>query len=87
MVEHVAARRRDRTVHAVADTSYICTELRRLPAGVTLTGPLPHHAAPREVRPDADNPPIRQRGPGRPRVRGDRIGTPAELTATTQGCR
>jgi len=32
-------------VHVAADSAYICTELRGLPAGVTLTGPLPRHAS------------------------------------------
>ena len=42
---------RGRIVHVAADTAYICTELRGLPAGVTLTGPLPRHASLYEVHP------------------------------------
>jgi hypothetical protein len=52
-----AAACRDRLVHVVADRAYICKTLRRLPANVTLTGPLPQHAALWEVHPDLDDPP------------------------------
>jgi DDE superfamily endonuclease len=76
---------RRRAVHVVADSAYICTELRRLPAGVTLTGPLPRHASLYDVHPELDYPPARGRQRGRPRAKGDRIGTPAELAAATPG--
>jgi DDE superfamily endonuclease len=39
-----APARRGRAVHVVADAAYICSQLRRLPPGVSLTGPLPRHA-------------------------------------------
>ena len=55
---------RGRTVHVAADSAYICTELRRLPAGVTLTGPLPRHASLYEVHPELDYPPARGRQRG-----------------------
>ena len=48
---------RGRIVHVAADTAYICTELRGLPAGATLTGPLPRHASLYEVHPGLDYPP------------------------------
>jgi hypothetical protein len=76
---------RRRAVHVVAGSAYICTELRRLPAGVTLTGPLPRHASLYDVHPELDYPPARGRQRGRPRAKGDRIGTPAELAAATPG--
>lgn len=47
---------RDRRFHVVADGAYLCTALRHLPANVTLTGPLPRHAALCEVHPDVDDP-------------------------------
>jgi hypothetical protein len=74
-----------RGVHVVADCAYICTELRRLPAGVTLTGPAPRHAALYEVHPELDNPLLWRNRRGRPRARGDRIGTPADLAAARPG--
>ena len=76
---------RGRIVHVAADSAYICTELRGLPAGVTLTGPLPRHASLYEVHPELDYPPARGRRRGRPRTRGARIGTPAELAAAGPG--
>jgi hypothetical protein len=40
LIERIAAAIRGRSVHVVADGAYLCTELRRLPPQVTLTGPL-----------------------------------------------
>src|SRR6516164_927060 len=74
-----------RGVHVVADSAYICTELRRLPAGVTLTGPAPRHASLVEVHPELDDPRLWRNRRGRPRARGERIGTPADLAATSPG--
>jgi hypothetical protein len=87
LIEVIAAApcARRRVVHVVADTAYVCTELRRLPAGVTLTGPLPRHASLYEVHPELDCPPARGRKRGRPRALGARIGTPAELAAAGPG--
>jgi len=76
---------RRRGVHVVADSACICTELRRLPPGVTLTGPMPRHASLYDVHPELDYPPARGRQRGRPRAKGVRIGTPAELAAATPG--
>src|SRR6266571_1761646 len=76
---------RGRVVHVAADTAYICTELRSLPAGVTLTGPLPRHASLYQVHPELDCPPARGRRRGRPRTKGPRIGTPAQLAAAGPG--
>jgi hypothetical protein len=86
LIELIAAApgRRGRAVHVVADGAYICSQLRRLPPGVTLTGPLPRHASLYGIHPELDNP-LRHRGPGRPRTRGERIGTPAQLAAATPG--
>jgi hypothetical protein len=76
---------RRRAVHVVAGSACICTGLRRLPAGVTLTGPMPRHASLYDVHPELDYPPARGRQRGRPRALGARIGTPAQLAAATPG--
>jgi hypothetical protein len=83
LIELIAAApaRRSRAVHVVADCAYICSELRRLPAGVTLTGPMPRHASLYDIHPELDYPPARGRQRGRPRAKGARIGTPADLAA------
>ena len=87
LIELIAAApaRRGRVMHVVADSAYICSELRRLPAGVTLTGPMPRHASLYDVHPELDYPPARGRQRGRPRARGARIGTPADLAAAGPG--
>jgi DDE superfamily endonuclease len=76
---------RRRAVHVVADSAYICTELRGLPAGVTLAGPMPRHASLYDVHPELDYPPARGRQRGRPRAKGAKIGTPADLAAAGPG--
>jgi hypothetical protein len=85
LIELVAAAPacRGRAVHVVADGAYACSELRFLPPAVTFTAPLPRHAALYEVHPELDNPLPRRGRPGRPRSRGARIGTPAQLSAAT----
>jgi DDE superfamily endonuclease len=81
LIEVIATATRGRMVHVIGDGAYLCTELRRLPPQVTLTGPLRSNASLWHVHPDLDNPP-RLRGRGRPRIYGTRIGTPADLAAT-----
>ena len=76
---------RGRAVRVVGDGGYICSALRSLPPGVTLTGPLPRHACLYEVHPELDNPLLRRHRRGRPRTRGARIGTPADLAAVVAG--
>src|SRR3954447_1607330 len=56
LVEAVAAAPRGRGLHVVADGAYLCTELRRLPPHVTLTGPLRSNASLWHVHPDLDHP-------------------------------
>jgi hypothetical protein len=80
LVEVIAAARRGRLVHVVADSAYICGQLRDLPRGVSLTGTMPRHAGLWHIHPDAQRLP-RGRG-GRPRQVGERIGNPADLVAT-----
>ena len=79
MITLIAATRRDRTIHVIADSAYICKALRRLPANVTLTGPLPRHAALWDIHPELDDPPCMRGRRGRPRTRGTKIGTPHQL--------
>jgi len=79
----IAAARRDRRFHVVADGAYLCTALRHLPTNVTLTGPLPRNAALCEVHRDVDNPPCLRGRRGRPRTRGKRIGRPHQIAAAT----
>lgn len=74
-----------RAVQVVADGGYVCSELRSLPPGVVLTGPLPRHASLYEVHPELDNPLLCRGRRGRPRCRGAKIGTPAQLAAALPG--
>src|SRR5919107_2437999 len=71
----IAARYPDRTVHVVGDAAYVGERLRDLdagspgPAGVKLTSVLHELPPPRTGR------------SGRPRTRGARLGTPADVAA------
>lgn len=76
MITTLAGRVPHRRVHVVADAAYHGTSLRDLPATVTWTTRLPRNAV------------LYQRAPaptgkrGRPRLKGDRIGTPAQAAVT-----
>src|SRR5436190_17023552 len=76
LVTTIAARVPGRRIHVVADAAYHGKDLRDLPAQVSWTTRLPRNAV------------LYQRAPkptgkcGRPRLKGDRIGTPAQATAT-----
>ncbi|WP_460073611.1 transposase [Streptomyces sp. YKOK-I1] len=63
-------------IDVVADAAYHGKALRDLPVSVTFTTRLPSHAVLYALAP----PPTGRRG--RPRLKGDRLGTPAELAAT-----
>ena len=76
MITIIAARVPDRRVHVVADAAYHGASLRDLPAGVTWTTRLPRNAV---LYHRAPAPTSRR---GRPRLKGDRIGTPAQAAAT-----
>lgn len=65
-----------RPLHVVADAAYHGRALRHLPEAITLTTRLPASAVLFDLAP----PPTRKRG--RPRLKGARLGTPAELAAT-----
>lgn len=84
MIILIATSRRDRTVHVIADSAYICKTLKRLPTNVTVTGPLPRHAALWDTHSELDDPPCMRGRRGRPRTRGAKIGTPNQLGATTE---
>ena len=79
----IAGARRDRRIHVVADSAYLCSTLRHLPANVTLTGPIGRRAVLWDIHPDLADPPQRRHRRGRPRSRSERIGTPDQLAAAT----
>jgi hypothetical protein len=76
MVTTIAARLPDRTIHAVADAAYHGKQIKDLPEQVTWTTRLPRNAALYERAPG----PTGKRG--RPRLKGDKLGKPAEVAAT-----
>lgn len=83
LIDKLAAGCGGRALHVVADSTYICNQLRHLPAQVTLTGPMPCHAALWHLHPDLDRLIRTGRHRGRPRLIGDKIGTPDRLRACT----
>ena len=76
MITTIAARVPHRRVHVVADAAYHGKSLRGLPATVTWTTRLPRNAVLYHRAPA----PTGKRG--RPRCKGDRIGTPVQAAAT-----
>ncbi|WP_242606845.1 IS701 family transposase [Protofrankia symbiont of Coriaria ruscifolia] len=77
MVEKLAATLPGRTVHAVGDAAYAGDELRTLPTSVTWTTRLRKDAALFRLAPP------RTGRRGRPRKKGDRLGSLAQLAAGT----
>jgi hypothetical protein len=76
MVEAIAARHPDRIVHAVGDAAYVGDHLRGLDKQITWTSRL-------KVTSVLHQPaPARTGKSGRPRTKGARLGTPADLAAT-----
>ncbi|MGW0828673.1 transposase [Streptomyces sp. NPDC002845] len=75
MIRFLSACHYRRRVHVVADAAYHGRALRELPGHVTLTVRLSVSAVLYALAP----PPNGRRG--RPRLKGDRLGTPAELAA------
>jgi hypothetical protein len=75
MVTTIAARMPGRRVHVVADAAYHGKGLRTLPTAVTWTTRLPRNAVLYHRAPK----PTGKRG--RPRLKGDRIGAPAQVAA------
>jgi DDE superfamily endonuclease len=78
MVTIIAARVAGRRVHVVADAAYHGKSLRDLPAHISWTTRLPRNAVLYHRAPA----PTGKRG--RPRLKGDRIGTPAQAAATAR---
>jgi hypothetical protein len=76
MITVIAARTPGRRVHVVADAAYHGHGLRDLPATVTWTTRLPRNAV------VYHRAPARSGKRGRPRLKGDRIGTPGEAATT-----
>jgi hypothetical protein len=68
----------NRPLHVVADAAYHGKALRHLPETITITTRLPANAVLYDLAP----PPTGKRG--RPALKGDRLGTPAELAATAK---
>ncbi|MFK4224796.1 transposase [Streptomyces sp. NPDC019890] len=78
MIRFLAACHWGRRIDVVADAAYHGRALRDLPAQVTFTTRLPASAVLYDLAP----PPTGRRG--RPRLKGERLGTPAELAATAR---
>jgi DDE superfamily endonuclease len=76
MITTIAGRVPVRRVHVVADAAYHGKGLRDLPARISWTTRLPRNAA------LYHRAPARTGKRGRPRCKGDRIGTPAQAAAT-----
>lgn len=76
LVKQLAIWHRDRPIHVVADAAYHGPALRHLPGRITVTTRLPASAVLYDLAP----PPTGKRG--RPRTKGDRLGTAAELANT-----
>ncbi|MFI1856257.1 transposase, partial [Streptomyces sp. NPDC020480] len=73
MAERIAAHFPDRTVHMVGDAAYVGEHLRGLPTSVSWTSRMKVTSVLHEL------PPPRTGKKGRPRTKGARLGTPAEL--------
>jgi hypothetical protein len=76
MVELVAARHPDRTIHAVGDAAYVGDHLRGLDEQITWTSRLKVTSVLHELAPP------RTGKSGRPRTKGPRLGTPTDLATT-----
>jgi hypothetical protein len=76
MVTTLTARVPHRRIHVVADAAYHGNSLRTLPARVSWTTRLPRNAV------VYHRAPARTGKRGRPRLKGNRIGTPADAAAT-----
>ncbi|MFF4136064.1 hypothetical protein ACFY1B_31915 [Streptomyces mirabilis] len=74
MTELIAAHFPDRTVRTVGDAAYVGEHLRGLAPALTRTSRLKTTSVPHEL------PPQRTGRKGRPRTRGPRLDTPAELS-------
>ena len=75
LAELIAARYPDRTVHVVGDAAYVGERLRDVDDRITWTSRLKVTSVLHEL------PPPRTGRSGRPRTRGARLGTPADVAA------
>jgi hypothetical protein len=75
MVATIAARLPGRRIHVVADAAYHGKQVRSLPGQVTWTTRLPRNAT------LYGRAPQRTGKPGRPRLKGAKLGKPAEVAA------
>jgi len=75
MAELIAARHADRAVHVVGDAAYVGEQLRGLSRQITWTSRLKVTSVLHALAPP------RTGRSGRPRTKGDRLGTPSELAA------
>jgi hypothetical protein len=75
LAELIAARYPDRTVHVVGDAAYVGERLRDVDARISWTSRLKVTSVLHEL------PPPRTGRSGRPRTRGARLGTPADVAA------
>jgi hypothetical protein len=78
LAELIAARYPNRTVHVVGDAAYVGERLRSLQDRITWTSRLKITSVLHEL------PPPRTGRSGRPRTRGARLGTPADLAALAE---
>jgi hypothetical protein len=76
MAEAIAARHPDRTVHTVGDAAYVGEQLRGLHPQITWMSRLKVTSVLHDLAP------ARTGQSGRPRTKGARLGTPADLAAT-----
>jgi hypothetical protein len=76
LAELIAARYPDRTVHVVGDAAYVGEHLRNLGGRISWTSRLKLTSVLHEL------PPPRTGRSGRPRTRGARLGTPADVAAS-----
>ena len=76
LIDTLSRRWPGRRIHVVADAAYATRELRGLPARVTVTSRLRRNAVLYDLAP------ARTGKRGRPRLKGKRLGTPADLAAT-----
>jgi len=76
LIESVAAHHPHRQIDVIGDGAYASATMRGLPANVTLTARLQKKAV-------IHAPPTQYSGPGRPRKKGDRIGSVAELATAS----
>lgn len=79
LIELIAARYPDRRIDVIGDGAYACSAMRDLPANVTLTARL-------RLKAVIHAPPAEYHGRGRPRKKGDRLGSVEQLAQAPDSC-